>query len=81
QLAIDDNNTTGSFIGQRFELIESKIDEDADPAPAVKALADQGVAFIAANLPANQLLQAADAGKASGEILINAGAPDERLRE
>ena len=81
QLAIDDNNTTGSFLGQRFELIESKIDDGDDPAPAVKALADQGVAFIAANLPANQLLQAADAGKASGEVLINAGAPDERLRE
>mgnify|MGYP001036445366 CR=1 FL=1 len=81
QLAIDDNNTTGSFLGQRFELIESKIGDGDDPAPAVKALADQGVAFIAANLPANQLLQAADAGKASGEVLINAGAPDERLRE
>lgn len=81
QLAIDDNNTTGGFLGQRFELIESKIGDDDDPAPAVKALADQGVAFIAANLPADQLLQAADAGKASGEILINAGAPDERLRE
>jgi len=81
QLAIDDNNTTGSFLGQRFELIESKINEGDDPAPAVRALADQGVAFIAANLPANQLLQAADAGKAGGEILINAGAPDERLRE
>lgn len=81
QLAIDDNNTTGSFLGQRFELIESKIGDDDDPTPAVKALADQGVAFIAANLPASQLLKAADAGKASGEILINAGAPDERLRE
>jgi len=81
QLAIDDNNTTGGFLGQHFELIESKIADGDDPAPAVKALADQGVAFIAANLPAAQLLQAADAGKAAGEILINAGAPDERLRE
>jgi ABC transporter substrate binding protein (PQQ-dependent alcohol dehydrogenase system) len=81
QLAIDDNNTTGSFLGQHFELIESKIDESDDPASAVKALTSQGVAFIAANLSANQLLKAADAGKASGEILINAGASDERLRE
>lgn len=81
QLAIDDNNTTGSFLGQHFELIESKINEGDAPAAAVKALADQGATFIAVNLPAAQLLQAADAGKTNGEILINAGAPDERLRE
>lgn len=81
QLAIDDNNTTGRFVGQQFELIDSLIKDGDDPAAAVNALADQGVAFIAINLPASQLLQAADAGKARGEILINAGAPDERLRE
>jgi ABC transporter substrate binding protein (PQQ-dependent alcohol dehydrogenase system) len=81
QLAIDDNNTTGRFVGQQFELIDSSIKDGDDPAAAVNALADQGIAFIATNLPAGQLLQAADAGKARGEILINAGAPDERLRE
>jgi hypothetical protein len=80
QLAIDDNNTTGRFVGQQFELIDSSIKDGDDPAAAVNALADQGIAFIATNLPAGQLLQAADAGKARGEILINAGAPDERLR-
>lgn len=81
QLAIDDNNTTGRFLGQQFELIDSEIKAGDDPAAAVNALADQGAAFIATSLPAAQLLKAADAGKARGEILINGGAPDERLRE
>lgn len=81
QLAIEDNNTTGRFVGQHFELIDSPLKDGEDPTAAVNKLADQNVAFIAAALPATQLLQAADAGKARGEILINASAPDERLRE
>ncbi len=81
QLAIEDNNTTGRFVGQQFELIDSPLKDGEDPTAAVNKLADQNVAFIATALPAAQLLQAADAGKTRGEILINASAPDERLRE
>ncbi|MBN9043947.1 MAG: ABC transporter substrate-binding protein [Rhizobiales bacterium] len=81
QLAIEDNNTTGRFVGQQFELIDILLKDGEDPTAAVNKLADQNVAFIATALPAAQLLQAADAGKARGEIFINASAPDERLRE
>jgi ABC transporter substrate binding protein (PQQ-dependent alcohol dehydrogenase system) len=81
QLGIEDDNATGRFLNQRYTLIEKILGENEDPAAAVTALADQGVSFIVTSLDADRLLKAADAGKARGETLINALAPDERLRE
>jgi ABC transporter substrate binding protein (PQQ-dependent alcohol dehydrogenase system) len=81
QLAIDDNNTTGRFINQRYVLIDRRIGEGDDPGAAIGALADQGVSFVVSDLDADNLLKVADAGRARGVVLINAGATDERLRE
>jgi ABC transporter substrate binding protein (PQQ-dependent alcohol dehydrogenase system) len=81
QLATDDNNTTGRFLNQHYTLIETLLGEGDDPAAAINALADQGASFIVTSLDADRLLKAADAGKARGETLFNALAPDERLRE
>src|SRR4249920_1255255 len=38
QLAINDNNTTGKFLNQRFSLEEIRIDRDKDAAAATIAL-------------------------------------------
>jgi ABC transporter substrate binding protein (PQQ-dependent alcohol dehydrogenase system) len=81
KLAIEDNNTTGRFLNQHYTLIETLLGEGDDPVAAMNALADQGVSFIVTSLDADRLLKAADAGKARGEMLINASALDERLRE
>jgi ABC transporter substrate binding protein (PQQ-dependent alcohol dehydrogenase system) len=81
QLAIDDDNATGRFLNQHYTLLEKILGEGEDPATAVSALADQGASFIVTSLDADRLLKAADAGKTRGETLINALAPDERLRE
>jgi ABC transporter substrate binding protein (PQQ-dependent alcohol dehydrogenase system) len=81
QLAVEDNNTTGRFLNQRYTLIEKLIGEGDDPVAAMNALADQGASFIVTSLDADPLLRVADAGKARGETLINASAVDERLRE
>jgi ABC transporter substrate binding protein (PQQ-dependent alcohol dehydrogenase system) len=81
QLAIDDNNTTGRFLDQHFTLIDRRIGPADDVAAAIGALADSGVSFIVADLDAGALLNAADAGKRRGIVLLNAGATDERLRE
>ena len=81
QLATDDDNTTGRFLNQHYTLIETLLGENDDPAAAINALADQGASFIVTSLDADRLLKAADAGKARGEMLFNALAPDERLRE
>ncbi len=81
RLAIEDNNTTGRFLNQRYVLDEVRLKDGDDPAAAVTALASRNVAFIIADLPADALLKAADAASSNGALLLNAGASDDRLRE
>jgi ABC transporter substrate binding protein (PQQ-dependent alcohol dehydrogenase system) len=81
ELAIQDDNATGRFVGQRYQLIDKLVGDNDDPAAAMNALAEQGASFIVTSLDADRLLKAADAGKARGETFINAFALDERLRE
>jgi len=80
QLAIDDNNTTGSFLNQHFVLDETRLAPTDDPAAAVAALAARGVALVVADLPVDSLLKASDAGRAGGVLVFNVGATDDRLR-
>ena len=81
QVAIDDNSTTGRFLNQRFSLEEVKLGEHDDPAAAAVALADRGVSLVVADLPADALLKAAEAGRPRGLLFFNASALDDRLRE
>src|SRR5215468_10053802 len=81
QLGIDDNNTTGAFLNQRFALDEVRLKPGDDPAAAALALADRGIGLIIAALDPDALLKAADAGHARGLTVFNAGATDDRLRE
>jgi ABC transporter substrate binding protein (PQQ-dependent alcohol dehydrogenase system) len=80
RLAIEDNNTTGKFLNQRFTLEERRIREGEDPVQAATALAEKN-GFIIADLPADALLKVSDALRDRGTLLFNAGAIDERLRE
>lgn len=80
KLAIEDNNTTGKFLNQRFTLEERRIKEGEDAVQAATALAEHN-GFIVADLPADALLKVADALRDRGTLLFNAGAIDERLRE
>jgi ABC transporter substrate binding protein (PQQ-dependent alcohol dehydrogenase system) len=80
RLAIEDNNTTGRFLNQRFTLEEVRLNEDDDVAKAAVALAGRN-GFIIADLAADALLKAADALRDRGTVLLNAGSPDDRLRE
>ncbi len=81
QLAIDDNNTTGRFVKQRFTLIDESLRAHDDVIAAVNTLADAGAALIVTDIDADGVLKAADAAKARGLAVINASATDDRLRE
>ena len=81
QLAIDDNNTTGKFLNQSFALQEIMLNGEGDPAAAVQKLSDAGISLIVADLPADSLIKAADAGRERGLVFFNAGATDDRLRQ
>jgi ABC transporter substrate binding protein (PQQ-dependent alcohol dehydrogenase system) len=80
QLAIRDNNTTGTFTGHRYHLEEAWLQEGEDAVAKAKALVGQRIAAIALNLPADELLAVADALKGQDVLLFNVGAPDDRLR-
>ena len=80
EIALDDNNTTGRFLNQHFTLTDVKLRADDDPAAAVKALAAQQAALVLCDLPAAQLLAAADAGRAQGMTFFNIASPDDALR-
>jgi len=81
RLGIEDNNTTGKFLNQHFDLQEVRLSGNDDPGAAAADLAQQHVSFVLADLPADALLAAADAGRERGLLLFNIGATDERLRE
>jgi len=80
RLAIEDNNTTGRFTRQHFELVEATAPDAAGVAPAFQSLVGQGVRFVLADLPADLLLSTADAARQAGVVLLNVGAPDDALR-
>jgi ABC transporter substrate binding protein (PQQ-dependent alcohol dehydrogenase system) len=81
QLAVDDNNTTGKFLNQRFHLEEVRLKPGDDVAGAAAGLADRNISLAIADLPADALLKAADAARSRDVLFFNAGAIDDRLRE
>src|SRR6202453_4382816 len=74
QLAVDDDNTTGRFTKQHYTLVDKSLHAGDD-------LADAGAAMIISDIDADGVLKVADAAKARGLAIINAGATDDRLRE
>jgi ABC transporter substrate binding protein (PQQ-dependent alcohol dehydrogenase system) len=81
RMGADDNNTTGKFTGQSFDIIDKQLAEGEDVVAAVDALAGEGARLVIADLSGERLLAAADRAKTRGGLLFNIGAPDERLRE
>ena len=81
KLAIDDNNTTGRFMKQKFEL---DVLESANPdeiiAHALEKTAS-GHGFFVTDLPGKTLLAVSDALKDKDAVIINASAHDNDLRE
>src|ERR1700747_550447 len=57
RLAIEDNNTTGKFLNQHFNLDEVRLKEGDDVVKAATTLADHD-GFIIADLSADDLLKA-----------------------
>jgi ABC transporter substrate binding protein (PQQ-dependent alcohol dehydrogenase system) len=81
RLAINDDNTTGKFLDQQFSLEDVRLAGADNAASATIALAERGISLVVADLPANALLEAADAGASRHLLFFNVGAIDDRLRE
>ncbi|HEY2618268.1 MAG TPA: ABC transporter substrate-binding protein [Acetobacteraceae bacterium] len=81
KLAMSDNNTTGRFMNQEFELTDAPVRADDDPVSILAALADRGIVLLLTDLPADRLLTLADSARARGVTLFNIEAPDDALRQ
>ena len=81
RMAMDDNNTTGRFLDQSFSVVDAKLAPGEDPVAPLNGMLADGVRFFIVDLPPAEVLAVADAARASGALVFNAGAPDDRLRE
>lgn len=76
---LDDNQTTGRFLGQAYTLSDVYVGEGEDALAAAAAmLAD--TPFVVVDAPADVLTAIADLPDAAGALLFNASAGDVALR-
>jgi ABC transporter substrate binding protein (PQQ-dependent alcohol dehydrogenase system) len=80
RLGIADDNTTGRFTGQSFELIESIAAAGGDLKTALHDLAAKGVRLVVTDLDAAPLLTVAGLPEAAHMTIFDSGATDDRLR-
>jgi ABC transporter substrate binding protein (PQQ-dependent alcohol dehydrogenase system) len=80
RLAIVDDNTTGRFLGQHYELKEVTVPAGGDLDGAVKSLIAGGTTLIVADLSAKRLLEVADLPEAKLAVILNTAAEEDELR-
>lgn len=79
QLGLNDNQTTGSFLGHNYSLIDVLIPEDGSIVDSVEAASESAPKVIVANLNASDLLIVSDAYP--NALVLNVYANDDRLRQ
>jgi len=80
QAGVEDNNTTGQFTKQHYELRDAAVSDQQQALDALGGFAGEGVRFVVADLPAEILLAVADKAAESDILVFNAGATDDVLR-
>lgn len=80
-VAINDNNTTGSFLGQSFSLDVVQTKREEDVVPVFREMLARGEKYVLTDISAGQLLSIADLARENGVLLFNVGSTDDILRE
>ncbi len=80
ELAVEDNNTTGQFTGQRFELSTLRLPVDADVVTQFRQQVKDDVSLVISNLPADKLKQLADLESSKNKLFFDATTLDDDLR-
>lgn len=80
-VAINDNNTTGSFLGQSFSLDVVQTKREEDVVPVFREMLARGEKYVLTDISASQLLSIADLARENGVLLFNVGSTDDILRE
>ncbi len=77
--ALDDNNTTGRFLGQKYTLTEARVPVDGDVLAAAQTMLAR-TPFVVLDAPAGVLTAIADLPEAQGALLFNTASGDIDLR-
>jgi ABC transporter substrate binding protein (PQQ-dependent alcohol dehydrogenase system) len=80
KLATGDNNTTGQFLKQKFELVEKTVPAGGDLKAAATELSGAGQRLVVADLTAPRLLELADLPEMKEAVIFNIRAEDDALR-
>ena len=80
ELAISDNNTTGRFTGQEYELKKIIVPLGADLIQAFNQQITDDINLVIVNVNAEQLLKLADLPKSQQKLLFDAATQDDALR-
>ena len=80
ELGLTDNNTTGQFTGQLYELNKVIVPVDADVVAIFKQKVSADTAFVITNLSATLLKQLADLDSAQTMLFFDATTMDDALR-
>lgn len=79
ELAISDNNTTGQFTAQQYELKKVVVPVDGDIVEAFNQLGND-VGLVVMNIRPDQVNQTADLPAAQNKLLFDAATSDDALR-
>lgn len=79
RLGLNDNQTTGGFLGHDYSMESLVVSEDDDIVEQARPFIEQGRVLLVADLEADDLLALADAYGES--LLLNVRARDTRLRD
>ncbi len=77
QMALDDDNTTGSFLGQQYVITDVPVRSQDDVTAKLTGLTQDGVALVLTDVPADRVLQLAGAARGKGVTIFNVQAPEE----
>ena len=80
ELGINDNNTTGEFTGQQFNLKKFIVPLDGNVADTFNKELVNKFSFVVVNLPADQISQLADLPAAKQMLLLDVATMDDALR-
>lgn len=83
-LGINDNNTTGRFLGQKYSLTSLifEIDESKDARnERIREALSEGSLLVVANLDADALIAMANMPEAANDLIFNAQSPENVLRQ
>jgi ABC transporter substrate binding protein (PQQ-dependent alcohol dehydrogenase system) len=80
ELGVDDNNTTGAFTGQQFDLKKFIVPLAGNVADTFNKELVGKFQYVVVNLPADQVNQLADLPAAKPMLLFDVGTVDDALR-